>query len=118
MPLLGDEGHREMLGCLKNIAATIKKPNAIIVVSAHWEEEIPVITSGAAPSLIYDYYGFPDESCRIEYSCAGEPLLAEQIYSSLENSGIKARLDDKRGFDHGLFVPLKIMYPHADIPCV
>jgi len=118
MPLLGDEGHREMLGCLKNIAATIKKPKAIIVVSAHWEEDIPAITSGAAPPLIYDYSGFPDESYKIEYACTGEPLLAEQIYRSLENSGIKARLDDKRGFDHGLFIPLKIMYPEADIPCV
>jgi len=118
LPLLGDDGHKEMVECLKNIAAAIKKPTAIIVVSAHWEENIPTITSGSTPSLIYDYYGFPEESYEIEYPCPGEPLLAKQIHKSLENAGIKTRLIEQRGFDHGLFVPLKIMYPNANIPCV
>ena len=118
LPLLGDEGHKEMVSCLKDLAATIKKPSAIIVVSAHWEESVPTITSGANPSLIYDYYGFPEESYRIKYPCPGEPLLASRIHNVLESSGIAASLDEQRGFDHGLFVPLKIMYPDADIPCV
>ena len=118
LPLLGDEGHEEMVECLNNIASAIKKPTAIIVISAHWETNIPTITSGSAPSLIYDYYGFPEESYQIKYPCPGEPLLADQIYSLLENAGIRATLDEQRGFDHGLFVPLKIMYPDADIPCV
>ena len=118
MPLLGDEGHKEMVVCLQGIAANIEKPSAIIVVSAHWEENIPAITSAANPSLIYDYYGFPDESYNIKYPCPGEPLLASRIHDRLENAGIASRLDDQRGFDHGLFVPLKIMYPDADIPCV
>ncbi|NQY26758.1 MAG: dioxygenase [Piscirickettsiaceae bacterium] len=118
MPLLGDEGHKEMVNCLQDIATKIIKPSAIIVVSAHWEEAIPTITSGAAPSLIYDYYGFPQESYNIKYPCTGEPQLANQIYSLLKNAGIDTNLDEKRGFDHGLFVPLKIMYPNADIPCV
>ena len=118
LPLLGDESHKEMIACLKTIAASIKKPRAIIVVSAHWEEKIPTITSGAFPPLIYDYYGFPEESYDIEYSCTGEPVLAKQIYQTFEKSGIEAKLDQHRGFDHGLFVPLKLMYPDADIPCV
>ena len=118
MPLLGDEGHKEMVECLQGIAANIKKPSAIMVVSAHWEERIPTITSGSNPSLIYDYYGFPDESYNIKYACSGEPMLANRIYNLLESAGITSRLDDQRGFDHGLFVPLKIMYPVADIPCV
>jgi len=118
LPLLGDDGHIEMVRCLKKIAANIKKPSAIIVVSAHWEENIPTITSGANPSLIYDYYGFPEESYNIQYPCPGEPLLAAQIHNVLESSGITGKLDEQRGFDHGLFVPLKIMYPAADIPCV
>lgn len=118
LPLLGDEGHQEMVECLKKIAATLKKPKAIIVVSAHWEEKAAAITAGANPSLIYDYYGFPEEAYDIEYPCPGEPILAGQIHKVLENIGIEARLDAQRGFDHGLFVPLKIMYPDADIPCV
>lgn len=118
MPLLGDESHKEMVDCLKAIAADIKKPLAILVISAHWEESIPTITFGSSPSLIYDYYGFPKESYDIKYPCLGEPILAKRIYKEFENAGINANLDAERGFDHGVFVPLKIMYPDADIPCV
>ncbi|WP_417618638.1 DODA-type extradiol aromatic ring-opening family dioxygenase [Oceanisphaera sp.] len=118
MPLLGDPGHSEMVERLTEIAGTLRKPSAILVISAHWEESVPTITSGATPPLIYDYYGFPPESYDIQYPCPGEPVLAGQIHDALEQSGIAARLDDQRGFDHGLFVPLKLMYPQADIPCV
>lgn len=118
MPLLGDEGHNEMVQCLKNIATQIKKPSAILVVSAHWEESIPTITLGGSPSLIYDYYGFPEEAYAVQYPCLGEPELAGQVYKALEHAGIKANLDASRGYDHGVFVPLKIMYPDGDIPCV
>ena len=118
LPLLGDEGHKDMVTCLQEIAAKIKRPSAIIVVSAHWEEEMPTITSGMNPPLIYDYYGFPEESYHIEYPCPGEPLLASQLHNLLKNAGIDAKLDEQRGFDHGLFIPLKIMFPEADIPCV
>ncbi len=118
MPLLGDKGHKEMVDCLQGIPAIIKKPSAIIVISAHWEANIPTITSAANPPLIYDYTGFPEESYHIKYPCSGEPLLANRIHDLLNNAGITSRLDDQRGFDHGLFVPLKIMYPDADIPCV
>ena len=118
MPILGDKGHHEMVENLKDIANKIKKPSAIIVISAHWEEEIATITAGENPSLIYDYYGFPKESYDIKYSCPGEPILANQIYQLLSTERIKVRQDKQRGFDHGLFVPLKIMYPEADIPCI
>jgi 4,5-DOPA dioxygenase extradiol len=118
LPLLGDEGHREMVSCLKDIAAKIIKPSAILLVSAHWEEKTPTLTLGAQPSLIYDYYGFPEESYNIEYPCPGETILAKKTHKALERANISARLDEKRGFDHGLFVLLKIMYPKADIPCV
>ena len=118
MPLLGDPGHREMVARLTEVAGTLRKPSAILVISAHWEEAIPTITSGANPSLIYDYFGFPPESYEIKYPCPGEPVLAGQIHEVLAKAGIAARLDERRGFDHGLFVPLKLMYPQADIPCV
>jgi aromatic ring-opening dioxygenase catalytic subunit (LigB family) len=118
MPLLGDKAHAEMVDCLKSIAGKLRKPSAILVVSAHWEENIPTITAGTHPSLIYDYYGFPEESYHIAYPCPGHPELAERIHRQLNKAGIQANLDKNRGFDHGLFVPLKIMFPDADIPCV
>ncbi|MES9990855.1 MAG: class III extradiol ring-cleavage dioxygenase [Candidatus Thiodiazotropha sp.] len=118
MPLLGDEGHQEMVACLKEMARAMEKPSAIIVVSAHWEEAVPTVTSANNPSLIYDYYGFPQASYSIEYPCPGEPSLAGRIRRLLREAGMEADLNDQRGFDHGLFVPLKIIYPEADIPCV
>ncbi|GAB6042073.1 DODA-type extradiol aromatic ring-opening family dioxygenase [Endothiovibrio diazotrophicus] len=118
LPLLGDPGHREMVSRLQEIAAGIPRPDALVVVSAHWEEALPTITAGRQPSLIYDYYGFPEASYHIQYPCPGEPSLAEEVHALLGDAGIDAGLDASRGFDHGLFVPLKLMYPEADIPCV
>lgn len=118
LPLLGDSGHVEMVSCLQGIAATIPKPDALVVVSAHWEEKMPTITAGRFPALIYDYFGFPPESYEIRYPCAGDPSLATDIHRMLGDYGLAAQLDENRGFDHGVFVPLKIMCPAADIPCV
>lgn len=118
MPLLGDAAHAEMVSCLKKISQSIARPSAIIVVSAHWEARAATVTSGESPGLIYDYSGFPKESYEIEYPCPGNPLLACSIVEQLQHAGIVASADSHRGFDHGLFVPLKIMYPEADIPCV
>lgn len=118
MPLLGDAGHQEMVSCLERIASTIPKPDALLVVSAHWEEQVPTITAGKTPPLIYDYYGFPEASYHIQYPCVGDPSMAGEVHALLSSAGIEARLDGTRGFDHGLFVPLKIMYPDANIPCV
>jgi aromatic ring-opening dioxygenase catalytic subunit (LigB family) len=118
MPLLGDPGHQDMVDRLTELAADLRKPSAILVISAHWEEAIPTITSGTTPSLIYDYYGFPSEAYKIEYPCPGEPVLAQQVAQALDQAGIQPRLDDQRGLDHGAFVPLKLMYPDATIPCI
>ncbi len=118
LPLLGDAGHREMVACLETIAARIPRPAALLVVSAHWEAPVPTLTAGANPPLIHDYSGFPEEAYSIRYPCAGDPSLASRVHGLLEHAGFEARLDASRGFDHGLFVPLKILYPAADIPCV
>jgi len=118
LPLLGDAAHEEMVACLEDISKTIDKPSSIIVVSAHWESVSATVTSGDSPDLIYDYSGFPSESYEIEYPCPGNSHLAGSITKQLKNAGINTNSDNSRGFDHGLFVPLKIMYPEADIPCV
>ena len=118
MPLLGDPQHDEMVETLKKIAGSIDKPSAILVISAHWEANIPMVTSGISPELIYDYGGFPQEAYEIQYPASGEPKLANSVVDVLKTNGINVSKDDYRGFDHGLFVPLKIMLPDADIPCV
>ncbi len=118
LPLLGEPRHRELVEFLQEIPATLVTPAAIVVISAHWEKSLPTITGGPAPPLLYDYYGFPEEAYTLAYPAPGEPRLARSIHRLLEENGIAAGLDDRRGFDHGLFIPLKIMYPKADIPCV
>src|SRR5690554_7781482 len=93
MPLLGDPGHRQMVESLQAAAKRLPRPSAILVVSAHWEEGVPTLTSGANPPLIYDYYGFPEESYSIEYPCPGEPVLADKVRAALEQAGIDSKLD-------------------------
>ena len=118
LPILGDEGHQEMVANLHRLAARIRKPSAVVVVSAHWEEPVPTVTGAARPELIYDYFGFPQESYEIEYPAPGEPRLATALHDALTANDVACRRDDQRGFDHGVFIPLRIMYPEADIPCV
>lgn len=118
LPLLGEKSHQELVDFLRDITSSLGQPSTIVVISAHWEENVATITSREKPSLIYDYYGFPDEAYHIEYPAPGSPDLARRIFDLLQQSGIAARLDGNRGFDHGLFVPLKIMFPAANIPCL
>ena len=118
LPIMDDSGHEEMIKFLKNIKYKINKPSSIIIISAHWEEDEVKITSGEKPSLIYDYSGFPEETYKISYPASGNPKLADKIKNLLNSNDINANLDAERGFDHGVFIPLKIMYPNASIPCV
>jgi aromatic ring-opening dioxygenase catalytic subunit (LigB family) len=118
LPLLGDPGHKGLADFLKNIVTQISKPASILIISAHWEEKFPTLTSGSHPELIYDYSGFPEESYHIQYNAPGDPQLAQDLLDLIQAAGGQAKLDDRRGFDHGMFVPLKLMYPDAQIPCV
>lgn len=118
LPVLGDARHREMVEHLGSIAAKIVRPSGIVVISAHWEEPEATVTAHPEPPIIYDYFGFPPESYSLEYPAPGDPELAARLVDTLEEKGIAARLDHGRGFDHGLYIPLMLMYPEADIPCV
>ncbi|PTQ77387.1 catalytic LigB subunit of aromatic ring-opening dioxygenase [Nitrosomonas oligotropha] len=109
LPILGDKGHEKMVSFLKEITSELGEPAAILVISAHWEEEQATITSNSHPEIIYDYYGFPAEAYTIQYAAPGNPGLAKEIHALLTASGIPAKLDEQRGFDHGLFVPLKLI---------
>ena len=118
LPILRDPHHKKLVKFLENIKSKINKPSSIIVISAHWEEDEVKITSGEKPSLIYDYSGFSKESYKITYPVPGNPELANKIKILLNDKDINSKLDSERGFDHGVFIPLKIMYPDASITCI
>ncbi|TKB48335.1 dioxygenase [Ferrimonas sediminicola] len=118
MPLLGDPSHRQMVERLQAIAEEMATPSAIVMVSAHWESDRPAITAAARPPLIYDYYGFPDAAYRLQYPAPGAPQLAGEIHARLQQAGLSPELDEHRGFDHGMFIPLSLLFPDAEIPVV
>ncbi len=95
-----------------------RTPRAVLMISAHWEEREFTLTSNPKPPMIYDYGGFPDYTYRIRYDAPGDPSLAEQTRQRIEAAGLPARLDPERGFDHGAFTPLKVIYPDASVPVV
>lgn len=104
---------------LKNVADTLpQRPKAIVMVSAHWLEPQFSVTGHARPELIYDYYGFPAHTYELTYPAPGQPELATQVTRLLGDQGMSARVDAERGFDHGMFIPLKLMFPAADIPVI
>ena len=118
LPLMSDPGHANLNSFLGGYADTLDKPDAIIVISAHWEEADIAITSAATPPLLFDYHGFPPETYEYQYPAPGHPQLAARVHDLLGKAGIESKLDVERGFDHGVFVPLLLMYPAADIPCI
>lgn len=93
-------------------------PVAIVVVSAHWAAEPVQIAAGERPELLYDYYGFPPETYEIEYKAPGDPALAGRIQGLLKGVGVKGELNAERKWDHGVFIPLKLLFPEATIPVV
>ena len=100
------------------IASLPERPTAILVVSGHWEA--PVFTVGAAkwPELIYDYSGFPAHTYQLTFGAPGSPGLARRVRRLLGEAGIASAEDAEHGWDHGVFVPLKLVTPDADIPVV
>jgi 4,5-DOPA dioxygenase extradiol len=116
LPILGDPGHKMMVDFMTKLPSQLTKPDTILVISAHWEESAATLLGAKSPAMYYDYYGFPEEAYDITYPAPGNPELAARIAGLLNNKNITARIDTERGFDHGLFIPLKLMYPGADIP--
>ncbi len=104
---------------LRSILSSLpEKPKGIVVVSGHWEEPQFTVATGAHPSLIYDYYGFPEHTYALRYDAPGAPALAERVRALLTAAGIASASDAARGWDHGVFIPLKVAFPEADIPVV
>ncbi len=104
---------------LKTAASTLpRQPKAIVLVSAHWLEPYIAVTSGNQPGLIYDYHGFPPHTYELTYPAPGAPALAARIADLLQAQGIATQQDAQRGFDHGVFIPMKLLFPDATIPVV
>lgn len=121
MPLLGDKDHEALTRFLREGIkkyVDLKEIKAIILVTAHWQEEKVAISSAESHSLYFDYYGFPSESYKYKYEAPGEPALANRIFEQLKKHGIESKLDPRRGWDHGVFVPMMLINPQADIPIV
>jgi aromatic ring-opening dioxygenase catalytic subunit (LigB family) len=118
LPLLNDPAHRELIAFMRGLSAHLPQPKAILLISAHWEEPVATLSSSLSPSMLYDYQGFPPATYEYQYPAAGKPELAQHIAHLLQAQGLEVRLDSKRGFDHGTFVPLMLIYPEADIPVV
>lgn len=92
--------------------------NGIICISAHWESPQPLVTFNPLRKTIYDFSGFPEALYQVEYPATGSEGLANQAIAALKTANFPAQLQPTRGFDHGVWVPLKLMYPAANIPVI
>ncbi|HVO90056.1 MAG TPA: class III extradiol ring-cleavage dioxygenase [Casimicrobiaceae bacterium] len=102
----------------RTIAREVPHPRAVLIASAHWETAMPMLTGSERPETIHDFGGFPQELYRIRYPAPGAPDIAARAVALLEDAGITAGIDGCRGLDHGAWVPLRWMYPSADVPVV
>jgi aromatic ring-opening dioxygenase catalytic subunit (LigB family) len=93
-----------------------RTPRAVLLVTAHWEEHAFTLGTHPAPGMVYDYGGFPEHTYSVVYPAPGAPGLGQQVHGLLQSAGIPVALDAQRGYDHGTFVPLAVMYPQAHVP--
>lgn len=106
-----------MAAWLRALPASLpERPKALLVVSAHWETRRPTLLTGAQPPLLYDYHGFPEHTYQLRWPAPGAPALAGQVAQLLRGAGIETDTDASRGFDHGVFIPLLLAFPKADVP--
>lgn len=116
MPLLDPDSHQNMNDFIKNISFDFN-PDAIVIFSAHHETDGIHVIYDNVEGLVFDYYGFPKETYQYSYNPPKDLELGEQIIEKLSSAGFDVYSSD-RGFDHGVFVPLLLMYPHAEIPVI
>jgi 4,5-DOPA dioxygenase extradiol len=102
---------------LSELGRSLPVPRAVVCASAHWTTNEPSVDSAAQPRTIHDFGGFPDELYRIRYPAPGSPELAHDVFDRLATAGVPA-LVTERGLDHGAWVPLRLMYPEANVPIV
>jgi 4,5-DOPA dioxygenase extradiol len=101
---------------LSGLAAELPRPKAILIVSAHFTTRAPVIATAAKPPMIYDFGGFSPALYEMVYPAPGAPDVSRRAGQLLAAAGMQVAEDATRGYDHGVWVPLKVIYPAADIP--
>jgi 4,5-DOPA dioxygenase extradiol len=101
---------------LKRLGGELGRPKAILCVSAHWNTEVPAVSAAERPETIHDFGGFPEELYRLRYPAPGAPDLAGRVRQLLGEAGLACTVLPTRGLDHGAWVPLKLIYPQADVP--
>lgn len=111
--ILDDCPARDFLGAL---GQTLPRPKAVLCVSAHWEAARAAVSAAPKPETIHDFYGFPSPLCEQRYPAPGAPTLAGRVAGLLHEAGVSCVVDPVHGLDHGAWVPLKLMFPEADIP--
>ncbi|GIF15554.1 dioxygenase [Actinoplanes teichomyceticus] len=99
---------------LRDLAAALPRPRAILMASAHWESAPLMLGATETVPLVYDFGGFPQRYYQARYRAPGAPVLADRVAALMPDGETVARTD--RGLDHGAYVPLSVMYPDADIP--
>jgi aromatic ring-opening dioxygenase catalytic subunit (LigB family) len=108
-----------MAGWLRGLPGALpSRPKALLVVSAHWEERVPTVLAAQKPPLLYDYSGFPKHTYELQWPAPGSPKLAARVQALLTGAGIANQANTTRGFDHGVFVPLKLSFPNAEVPTI
>jgi aromatic ring-opening dioxygenase catalytic subunit (LigB family) len=100
------------------LAGAEPAPRAIVVVSGHWEEPLPTVSARSDYSMLYDYYGFPENTYALQYPAPGSPEVAGQVAGALGAAGFRSATEHQRGYDHGVFVPFMLVAPEATIPVV
>ena len=125
LPVLGDPSQAALAHSMRTrvpdvlrLSSAERRPKAIVLLSAHWENEVATISAGAKPSLLYDFGGFPAAAYKLQYPAPSSPEVAARVQQALASAGIASRLDVRRGWDHGVFVPMLLIRPEADVPLV
>lgn len=108
----------EVRGVWQSLARSLPRPKAILIASAHWETNLPMLTGNPKPETIHDFFGFPRPLYQVQYPAPGAPGLGERALGLLKEAGFTAAIDGCRGLDHGAWSPLLHMYPEADVPVV
>ena len=118
-PPFGSHAWDKLRDHLSGLAASLpERPKAFLVVTAHWEAAEPTVSVNPRPSMLFDYYGFPEHTYKLSYPAPGAPELGEEVKRLIEAAGLPVATDASRGFDHGVFVPFLIVDPKAEIPVV
>jgi aromatic ring-opening dioxygenase catalytic subunit (LigB family) len=110
-------GYRKLTAYLRGLKERFgRETKALLVISAHWEEQVPAVHFGSRPGMLYDYYGFPEHTYAVSWPAPGAPGVAARAEDLLRAAGFQTTREEARGYDHGLFVPCMVAFPEADLP--